>query len=431
RLAPIRIIIIETEQQPAVTPTPVTTPEPEPTTAPTATPAPTPAAAPVSTLAPTPSASPSPAAQSERVLDRNDFAAPAGGAVTVQLADTTDSVLFPSGLSEITGDNTLRLAWSTVAIDLTPEVLKSIREKVIGGMAEGARIRLSAVKTSSAAVEQLLNNPAVNSSAQISAAGDVINFSLEVLAGDGMAVPVTTFDKPLILTFTVDPDANTSLLGVYYIAANGTLEYMGGTLADGKLTAEINHFSQYAVLEYDKRFADVSSGNWASDVIKSMAAKHIIEGISSNEFNPQGGVTRAQFAAMITRALGLGAGSSSTFADVDSKAWYAEAVAAVNEAGIVFGRSTDVFAPNESITREEMAVMIVRAYEYKQGSKTSEAAAGSFSDYSRIHDWAKNAASTAEQAGLIKGRGNKQFVPQATMTRAESAQVISNLLGHL
>ncbi|MNF14235.1 Endoglucanase precursor [compost metagenome] len=56
---------------------------------------------------------------------------------------------------------------------------------------------------------------------------------------------------------------------------------------------------------------------------------------------------------------------------MDSKAWYAEAVAAVSGAGIVLGRSADSFAPDQSITREEMAVMIVRAYEYLQARGTN------------------------------------------------------------
>ncbi|MNN62012.1 Endoglucanase precursor [compost metagenome] len=116
---------------------------------------------------------------------------------------------------------------------------------------------------------------------------------------------------------------------------------------------------------------------------------------------------------------------------MDSKVWYAGAVAAVSEAGIVLGRSTDTFAPEQSITREEMAVMVVRAYEYLQGAKNISSPAGTFSDYAGIHAWARNAASLAEAAGLIKGRGNGQFAPQEKMTRAESAQVISNLLGSL
>ncbi|WNS44135.1 S-layer homology domain-containing protein [Paenibacillus sp. MMS20-IR301] len=417
-----RAVTVDEAEQPVVTPEPTPQPTPAPTEAPAAT---SPA------VTPTPTPVPTPAPQTEKVLGVNDIAGPVQGTITVQLADATESVLLPAGLTGITGENTLRLAWSSVAVELTPEVLKSIQDKVNGGRSEEARIKLSAVKTAKTAVEQLLNNPAVNGSVQISAASDVLSFGLEVVAADGTTVPVTAFDQPLLLTFNVDPEADPNLLGIYYIGTDGKLEFIGGTLAGGKLTAGVHHFSQYAVLEYDKSFSDVNSDSWASAVIKSMAAKHIIEGVSATAFNPQGEVTRAQFASMITRALGLKAGSGSAFADVNSGAWYAEAVAAVNEAGIVLGRNKDIFAPNESITREEMAVMIVRAYEYMLGSPAAAAAAGSFSDYSRIHDWAKDAAGKAEQAGLIKGRGNKQFAPLETMTRAESAQVIANLLKHL
>lgn len=427
------VTVREAEQPPVVTPTP--TEEPEPTTPPSSTPEPT--EAPVPTLSPVsstvaPSVTPTPLPKSEIVLDRNDLPAPVEGVMTVQLTEATESVLLPAGLSEILGENNLRLVWRTFAINLTPEALKSIQEKATKGQTEGTRIRLSTVKVSREAVEQLLNNPAVNGSAEISAASDMIKFSLEIVAPGGTAVPVTnTFGSPMTLILTVAPNANLNLLGVYSVAANGALQYMAGTLKDGKWSIEIPSSGQYAVLEYNKQFVDVGSNHWASGVIKTMAAKHIIEGISYTEFNPQGDVTRAQFAAMLARALGLKAGMQSTFVDVDSKAWYAEAIAAVSGAGIVRGRGTDSFCPNESITREEMAVMIVRAYEYLHGSFVNEADAGSFLDYSRIHEWAQDAASIAEQVGLIKGRGNKQFAPQETMTRAEGAQVISNLLGYM
>jgi hypothetical protein len=425
------VVITETQQPPTSTPTPSAEPTPtvEPTASPTSTPAPVVTWGPVSTSSPT--ATPTPLPQTTRILDRDDLTAPVGGVITVQLTEATDSVLLPEGLSDLIGVNTLRLVWNTFAIHLTPEALKSIQEKAAGGQAEGARIKLTAVKVSRPAVEQLMNNPAVNGSVQLTAVSDIINFSLEVMGADGTAVPITRFDKPLMLTFTVDSAAKLDLLGIYYIAGNGALEFMGGTLVDGKWSVEIQHFSQFAVLEYDKIFSDVSADSWARDVIKTMAAKHIIQGISNTEFNPQGKVTRAQFATMIARALGLEAGSHSMFVDVDSKAWYAEAVEAVSEAGIVLGRSSDTFAPDRSITREEMAVMIVRAYVYLQGSKVHEVSTGSFSDYSQIHDWAQKSASIAEQTGLIKGRGNKQFAPQEMMTRAESAQVIANLLGNL
>ncbi|MNI80085.1 Endoglucanase precursor [compost metagenome] len=132
---------------------------------------------------------------------------------------------------------------------------------------------------------------------------------------------------------------------------------------------------------------------------------------------------------MLARALGLEAQQASAFTDVDSGAWYADAVAAVSGAGLVLGRSPEAFAPEHSITREEMAVMVVRTYEYMRGVQAESVTAGAFSDASLIHDWAQEAVGFAAQTGLLQGRGNQQFAPQETVTRAESAQVIFNLLG--
>lgn len=421
-----RTVAVGEAQQP---PTPTITPAP--TASPAATPAP--ASPPAAPTAPAATASPSPAPvlPNIRVLEGADFAAPVDGVITIQLAEATNSVVLPEGIAAITGEHTLRLAWGTIAVDLTPAALNSMLMAAGGTQPEKITLKLKVGTAAKAAVEQLINDPVVNGSVQLSVASDVISFSLEAVAADGIAVPVTTLGEPLIVSFTVDPQANPGLLGAYSIAGNGAADYMGGTWKDGKWTAGVTYLSQYAVLEYDKSFADVGSGMWASGVIKSLAAKHIIEGISAAQFNPQEEVTRAQFAAMIARALGLTAGRASAFQDVAPGAWYAEAVAAVNEAGIVQGRSPDTFAPERSITREEAAVMIVRAYEYLQGAKTAEAAAGYFSDQSQIHDWAQKAAGIAAQAGLLQGRGNRQLVPLERMTRAEGAQVIYNLLEYL
>nr|WP_241781668.1 S-layer homology domain-containing protein [Paenibacillus sp. DMB5] len=75
--------------------------------------------------------------------------------------------------------------------------------------------------------------------------------------------------------------------------------------------------------------------------------------------------------------------------------------------------------------------MVVRAYEYLQGDKAQAASDGAFSDQPQISGWAEEAVSIAVEAGLLQGRGSKQFAPQALMTRAESAQVIYNLLKQL
>ncbi|CAH0122253.1 hypothetical protein PAE9249_04801 [Paenibacillus sp. CECT 9249] len=275
---------------------------------------------------------------------------------------------------------------------------------------------------------RIVGNSAAHRTAHLTTASDMYDFNMQAVGADGASVPVTTFAEPLTIAFQVDPNADPDLLGIYYIAEDGSLKYVGGTLADGIITAKIHLLGKYTVLEYNKTFADVGESHWAMEAIKKLAAKHIIEGVDATRFDPQGNVTRAQFAAMLARALGLTAAGSMTFTDVDPDAWYVEAIAKASSAGIVLGRDSSTFAPNAVITREEMAVMIVRAYKYLHGAEAAAANSSSFSDTDRIQAWARDAVGAAQAWELIRGRGNNLFAPKETMTRAESAQVISNLL---
>jgi hypothetical protein len=423
-----RSVTVKEEDQPVSS-----APSPEPTPAPT-TPAPTtpPAPAPAATPSPAPTSAPLPAGT--QVLASGELGTAVNGTITVQVAEGKDTLLLPANIAGLVGNNTLRLAFNDMTVEIPQEMLQGIQGAAAGALAEVSQIRFSAKSAPADAMNRLVNNAAVNGSVDLSVASGVYDFSLEVVLKDGTAIPVSSLAKPLTLTFKVLSNVNTNLLGIYFIAGDGTLQYVGGTLSDGIMAAEISHFSRYAVLEYRKNFADVAADSWASSVIQSMAAKHIIQGITDKAFNPQGQVTRAEFAAMITRALGLtAAGSAADFADVSADAWYAEAVAAASQAGIVLGRTADSFAPDRSITREEMAVMIVRAYEYTTGSQAVPAGTGigAFTDSPQIHDWAREAAVFARESGLINGRGSGQFAPQAQMTRAESVQVLSNLLSAL
>ncbi|SDD03915.1 Ig-like domain (group 4) [Paenibacillus sp. UNCCL117] len=363
-----------------------------------------------------------------QVLGAEDFKTAVGGTVTVQMAADKDTVLLPGDMLSLIGDNSLRLTQANMSIEFPQETLRQILESVDGAQAEGAQIQFSAAIAPKDEAAKMIRGAAVGGSVRLAAASDMYVFNLQVIAADGTSVPVTAFDEPLTVTFKVDPNANPDLLGVYYIGADGALEFRGGTLAGGMMSAKLSHFSSYAVLEYDRTFADVDATSWAYDVIRKMAAKHIVEGVDAASFNPQGHVTRAQFAAMLARALGLTAADVHSFKDVDAGAWYAEAVAKVSKAGIVLGRTADTFAPDDAITREEMAVMTVRAYEYLSGKKAAATNPGTFADQGRIGAWAQGAVSVAQGLGLISGRGENLFAPQELMTRAEGAQVISNLL---
>jgi hypothetical protein len=280
-----------------------------------------------------------------------------------------------------------------------------------------------------AAVSSLLSG-LNGSNTRVTAASKVYDFSLFVVKKDSTRIPVTTFTTPVVLTFTLNGSVDKEVLGVYHVGENNSLEYAGGTLNGDQITAQVTHFSKYAALELNKSFTDVPAQHWAAQAIKSLSAKQIVTGVTSSEFKPNANVTRAEFTALLIRALGIKAEGKAAFRDVSADAWYTTYVSAAVSQGIVAGRSADIFAPNADISREEMAVMVIRALEVKQGKKTSASSAtAAFADAASISSWAAVYVNAAAELGLVQGRENNKFAPKAMMTRAESAQVIYKMLG--
>jgi len=181
-----------------------------------------------------------------------------------------------------------------------------------------------------------------------------------------------------------------------------------------------------------KSFTDLN-GHWAKADIEWLAMKGIIEGVDDTHFKPNATVTRAQFAAMIARALNLQASSTAApFGDVPQNAWYAEAVRSAYAAGIIKGVANERFAPGQEITREEMAVVLVRAGRHAAADVFKGAASAlTFADASAISKWAAGDVTLAVKAGLLKGGSQNKFMPQAKTTRAEAAVVLKRLLAKL
>lgn len=175
-------------------------------------------------------------------------------------------------------------------------------------------------------------------------------------------------------------------------------------------------------------FQDVPATHWAAAYINELTAKGILSGKTAVSFDPDSTVTRAEFAAMLTKALQLQATADSGFKDVPADAWYASAVAAAMENKLVSALSNDIFAPGQAITREQMAVMVKKGLDLRAGKPLSATAAASFKDASLISKWAAAAVAVAVDKGILTDRTDGSFAPQAKATRAEAAKVISGLL---
>ena len=180
----------------------------------------------------------------------------------------------------------------------------------------------------------------------------------------------------------------------------------------------------------DSAFSDIHT-HWAKDTIEKMAKKGIINGFYENGaalFKPDGNITRVQFAAIVSRSLGLDLGDFSSvsisFSDNDKIApWAEDYVKAMVSLGYITGRSDDggktvFFAPDDSITRAEAFTVIARVLD------THDSATLNYADNSDIPEWAKDAFSSLSALDIIQGFEDNTIRPHKLMSRAEAAVLI-------
>ncbi|MDN5344644.1 MAG: hypothetical protein PWQ18_755 [Clostridia bacterium] len=200
-------------------------------------------------------------------------------------------------------------------------------------------------------------------------------------------------------------------------------------VSKGLILARVNHFSDYAVFvrQEKKSFADVTAAScgWAQDTIETLAGAGVVAGVDGNHFEPGRAVTRAEFASLLVKALGLEAqaGAKNPFKDVKGDAWYAGAVTAAAGNGLVKGYEDGTFRPDRTITREEVAAMLVRAMNLPA---TKEKLA--FKDSDSVSAWARNSVAVATAHGLVKGFEDGTFRPGAAASRAECAMMVYRML---
>lgn len=169
------------------------------------------------------------------------------------------------------------------------------------------------------------------------------------------------------------------------------------------------------------RFDDVNDDDWYYDAVYDVYKRNLFKGISDKQFSPLGNMTRAMFVTVLHRLAGTPEVSGTYFNDIEDKAWYSEAVAWAAENNIVKGVSSTEFAPEQNITREQMAVML---YNYAKPEQTAIPDADSYSDFSSVSAWAKDAVSWAVSEEIINGREDMTLDPLSPVTRAEAAAML-------
>lgn len=175
-------------------------------------------------------------------------------------------------------------------------------------------------------------------------------------------------------------------------------------------------------------FTDVRTNDWFAGAVEYVVNNGLFSGVSDTSFAPNEPVTRGMLVTVLWRAAGEPSASASAFADVPADAWYAKAVAWANVNGIVQGYDASTFAPDDRITREQLAAIFQRYAGFKGMETSGRGDLSQFGDTGALSNWAQEGVSWAVGAGLISGKGDGVLDPQGATTRAEAAVILQRFL---
>lgn len=172
-----------------------------------------------------------------------------------------------------------------------------------------------------------------------------------------------------------------------------------------------------------------AEGHWAQEAITYCYAKSLMAGTGEATFAPDLTTSRGMIVTILYALEEKPAVSGGqSFADVDENAYYASAAAWAAENGIVSGYGDGCFGPNDEITREQMALILMNYARYKGYHTKNANNLNAYADAGQVHDWALDAVRWANAEGLMNGRGADTIAPLGTATRAEAATILMRFL---
>lgn len=325
----------------------------------------------------------------------------------------------------------LSVHFDTVTYDLPVEALNlDAIANSLGAAVKDIKINVQIEKvtgTTATAIENKLKQ------AGLTSLTGALAFNITAEAGN-KTISVNEFgtiyvSKSIVIGKSVDVNKATAVM---YNPATGEMHFVpavfSGSGTNTQVTIQRPGNSIYIVVDSNKTFIDLD-GHWAKDDVELLASKLLIQGTTDTDFAPNNPITRAEFAALLVRAMGLSEDIESKFLDVKSTDWFAGSVNAAAKAGLIDGYEGGVFKPASYITREQMAVMISRSLSLS-GKHPAADVKGlfTFADSQMIGTWAKDAVSQSVNAKIINGMTDQTFAPNENSSRAQAAVMLKRLL---
>jgi hypothetical protein len=267
--------------------------------------------------------------------------------------------------------------------------------------------------------------------------GDSPVIALTITAG---GTAITNLGGSGTVSVPYTPKAETAkedydLLAVYRLDDDGDITETRGAVYDaetGRITFATNRFGKFFISEWINPFGDIAKGAWYYKAARYAYSNGLITGVTETTFAPQTNLTRAMLVTMLYRLNGDTNSQftlhNSQFGDVEDGVWYTDAITWAAAHGIVNGVGDNKFAPDDDITREQLAAILYRYEQIRNPSAAENPPAASipaaYTDANEISDWAYDAMAWAVSGGLITGRAETTLAPRGETTRAEAATLL-------
>lgn len=179
--------------------------------------------------------------------------------------------------------------------------------------------------------------------------------------------------------------------------------------------------------EQNSSFTDVSPDSWYAEAVSYMTEQGLMSGTTQSTFSPDSTTSRSMIATILYRLAGSPTGAEASFSDVADGQWYTDGVRWAAQSGVTAGYGDGTFGPNDSITREQLAVFLYQ-FAQLQGMDTTQTSGSltGYTDADAVSDWAAEAMSWAVEHSLLSGKDGGRLDPQGAATRAEAAQILMN-----
>lgn len=262
--------------------------------------------------------------------------------------------------------------------------------------------------------------------------GDRPIVSLEIKV-NGKAVTNFNGSVKVSIPYTLKSSEDKNAIVIYYIDKDGKPNLINNCNYDEKtksIVFKTNHFSVFAVGYKMSQFNDTKE-HWSKDYVTYLSSRNIINGVSDNSFAPNENITRAQFAKILASIANIDISKYNTPKFTDVQGFYSPYITWANEAGIVNGIGNGNFAPNQNITREQIALMISRYVSYSKLTLPKTGQKIKFIDDTNISTVAYDAVNELTTANIISGEkvaNGVAFNPRGNAKRGEAAKMLSVLL---